>query len=199
MSGLRVEGLTTAVGGPYSFSVAAGECLAIAGPSGCGKTLLLRGIADLDPHAGEVHLANVACSELSGPEWRQRVCYLPAESLWWFDRVGEHFHCPDVALLSRLGFDEGVLATEVQRLSTGERQRLGLARLLQRSPEVLLLDEPTASLDPHATERVEQVVQDLQTRGTTVVWVSHDAGQAARVATRQCVFQGRELVEEVRP
>jgi ABC-type multidrug transport system ATPase subunit len=91
------------------------------------------------------------------PDWRRRVGLLPAESGWWADRVGAHFITTNDArnpattptpILARLGFEPDVLDWDVQRLSSGERQRLGLARLLLNRPEVLLLDEATANLDP---------------------------------------------------
>jgi ABC-type iron transport system FetAB ATPase subunit len=74
----------------------------------------------------------------------------------------------------------------VIRLSSGEKQRLALLRLLANQPRVLLLDEPTANLDPENTRRVEAVIREYcRERAAAVVWVSHDREQAARVADRQ--------------
>lgn len=80
--------------GPVSFSLPAGECLGIQGESGCGKSRLLRAIADLDPHQGEVTWGETAAIDLPAHQWRRKVAYLPAESQWWFDRVAEHFCAP---------------------------------------------------------------------------------------------------------
>jgi len=182
--------------GPLSLRCTV-PCCTLAGPSGSGKTLLLRALADLDPHAGRVLLDGVEQGELSAAEWRRRVAYLPAESHWWADRVGAHFRAVDATLLERLGFRPDVLEWEVARLSSGERQRLALARLLALGPQALLLDEPTANLDRDNRERVEALVADyLGERGALALWVSHDPDQARRVGTRHwCISQGT-LTEE---
>ena len=182
---LRVEAVAFQGRGPYSFEVAGGTCCGLTGPSGSGKSLLLRSLADIDPHEGEVALGATRCREVTGPQWRTKVGLLPAECLWWFDRVGEHF--PDeekveLQLLQELGFDRDVLDWQVRHLSTGEKQRLGIARLLQNRPGALLLDEPTASLDRANVERVEKLLVDYcREKGAPVLWVSHDREQLERV------------------
>lgn len=90
------------------------------------------------------------------------------------------------ALLAGLGFEPDVVAWSVSRLSTGERQRLALARLLAQDPEALLLDEATANLDPANRERVELVLANYRTsRAAAVLWVSHDPEQRERLGGRQ--------------
>lgn len=183
------EGLRTVCGGPFSFEVAAGECVALSGPSGCGKTLLLRALADLDPSEGAVHLDGTERNEMPAPDWRRQVGWLPAEASWWAETVGEHFIRagvpPALPKLAALGFEEDVLEWRVDRLSTGEKQRLALFRLLLNEPKVLLLDEPTASLDVSNVSRVEAVISEYRsTTGAAVVWVSHYPEQIERVADR---------------
>jgi ABC-type iron transport system FetAB ATPase subunit len=180
-----------------SLSLLGGECIVLTGPSGAGKTLLLRALADMDPADGEVRLDGVQRNELSGPEWRRQVGLLPAESHWWAERVGEHFaHAPSDDL-SKLGFNVDVLNWQISRLSSGERQRLAIARLLTNRPRVLLLDEPTANLDPDNTSRVESLLKNYaQQCRAGMLWVSHDAEQAARVADRIFrIADGRLLLE----
>ena len=80
---LRVIALRTLHAGPFEFVLAPGDCLAITGPSGAGKSLLLRMIADLDPHEGEILLDCRSSVSMSGPEWRSKVVYSAAESGWW--------------------------------------------------------------------------------------------------------------------
>ncbi len=144
------------------------------GPSGSGKTLLLRSIADLDPNRGEVILGDIRRSEVPAHHWRRLVGYLPAESHWWEDRVGDHQQKWPLDLLATLGFEPDVLEWSVARLSTGERQRLALARLLANEPRALLLDEPVANLDADNAERVLQVVHRYQTtQHSPMFWVSH--------------------------
>ncbi len=182
---LTLAGLQTALLSPVHLELGRGECVTLSGVSGAGKTQLLRAIADLDPHRGEVLLAGRAQEGLSPPDWRQRVAFLPAESHWWGARVEEHFHSLDPELLEILDLDPRCPGWEVERLSSGERQRLALARLLSGNPEVLLLDEPTANLDPNNAQRIEGLIaQYRRQHGAGVIWVSHDPGQSRRVGDR---------------
>jgi putative ABC transport system ATP-binding protein len=158
----------------------------LSGPSGSGKTLLLRAIADLDPHEGEVLVDGQAQSATPPSQWRQRVAYVPAESHWWSDRVGDHFPSDAKCDFKAVGFGPDVLDWEVGRMSSGERQRLALVRALSGHPGVLLLDEPTANLDTENRERVERLIADYQQRqGALALWVTHDPEQRLRVAARQ--------------
>ena len=195
MSTLTLQHLQTHHIGPIDLTVAAAECVVISGPSGAGKSLLLRAIADLDPHEGEVLLDGVAQSRTSPPQWRSQVGLLPADSPWWFDTVGAHFDGVDAEALQQLGFDPEVMGWQVARLSSGEKQRLALLRLLSRRPRALLLDEASANLDGGNTARVEAVVARYRrAHEAPVVWVSHDAGQIGRVADRHFVLREGQLV-----
>ena len=179
---------------PIDLELAAGECTTLAGPSGSGKSLLLRAIADLDPHHGDALIDRQRQSELPAPRWRRMVGLLPAESLWWEDLVGAHFPSPDKQTLQQLGFSHEVLGWEVSRLSTGERQRLALARLLSGRPEALLLDEATANLDQQNARRVEQLIERYrQQNKAAVLWVSHDPEQRRRISSKGYVITDRRL------
>lgn len=194
MSSLRLQALQTHHLQPIDLEVAAGECVGLYGASGSGKTLLLRAVADLDPHGGQVLLDGVACSRFTPPEWRRRVAFLPAESPWWHATVGEHFQNPSPEGLQQLGFEADVLQWQVERLSSGERQRLALLRMLGNEPDALLLDEPSANLDPASVGLVEQLVQAYRTRRhAAVLWVSHDASQLERVTARALRMRGGAL------
>lgn len=190
MSRLITQGLRTLCGGPFSFTVERGGCAALSGPSGCGKTLLLRAIADLDPAEGTVLLDGADRAGIAAPQWRRKVGWLPAESVWWFDVTGAHFRSRwtedrsrDLQVLEQLGFSPDVLGWRVDRLSTGEKQRLALFRLLLNEPQVLLLDEPTAALDRASVYQAEAVIAEYRrSTGAAVVWVSHDPEQIGRIA-----------------
>jgi ATPase subunit of ABC transporter with duplicated ATPase domains len=139
------------------------------------------------PHTGRVYLNHTESSEMTGPEWRKKVGLLPSESSWWFDTVGEHFNSVEEKWLKALGFDGQVMQWEVSRLSSGERQRLALLRLLNNRPKVLLLDEPTANLDSDNIMQTEKFLSDYRI-GTEspVIWISHDIAQLKRVSS--CCF-----------
>ncbi len=168
------------------------------GRSGSGKSLLLRAIADLDPAEGAVSLDGRDREAMSAPDWRRQVAYLPAEPGWWADRVAAHFAdwdaCRDLA--ERLGIDPVAGDWSISRLSTGERQRLGLMRLLENKPLCLLLDEPTSALDETATAAVEALVAEHCAAGGCCLFVTHDKAQFARVGTRGYRLEDGRLVEE---
>jgi UDP-glucose/iron transport system ATP-binding protein len=181
---LRVEHLQVGDLPPLTFEVADGECLAVEGPSGVGKTRLLRAIADLEPASGQVFLDGEERNEMPGPEWRRRVRYCRAEPAWWTETARSVF--PPTTRLDRLlhslALDPDVLDRPIAVLSTGERQRLALARALIDEPKVLLLDEPTTALDAQAAALVEELIRFHVLSGRGAVLVSHDSSQIERLA-----------------
>lgn len=183
---ITVKSLRRSKLGPLNLSVADGDCLAITGPSGTGKSLLLRAIADLDPNEGEISTGQMNRAEVSAPEWRQHVAFLPSETGWWRDNVGAHFENLAEAKkrLPLVGLSPDALNWEVTRLSSGEKHRLGLLRCLEGKPEVLLLDEPTAALDKDSTLLVEALLQELLTTGVSILLVTHDLEQPARLGCK---------------
>jgi putative ABC transport system ATP-binding protein len=195
---LQVRDLRTNILKPATFRLAAGECIAVQGPSGAGKTLLLRAIADLDPNQGQVTLGDQDRAALAGPEWRRQVGYVPAEPGWWADRVGEHFEAwaDAVPLVGQLGLPETAKSWPIAQLSTGERLRLALVRALAVHPRVLLLDEPTAALDPASVSAVEVLISARMQAGLAVIWVTHDAEQAGRMARRLLIVEAGQVREE---
>jgi ABC-type iron transport system FetAB ATPase subunit len=176
------------------------DCLAITGPSGSGKSLFLRALADLDPHDGELLLEGKPLESYAPWQWRRQVGYLPAESSWWLPKAADHFPCQTVHLyqqLAEVGLSADIITSPPHRLSSGERQRLSLLRLLQNRPMVLLLDEPTANLDHQSSALVEKVLQTYRRdNGCALLWVTHDRKQAARVANRQLHFPQQGVCAE---
>jgi len=192
---LEIKALTRLHIGPISLNLAEGEVIAIAGASGSGKSVLLRAIADLDPNEGQIKTQSGVRADMPAPEWRRKVAYLPAESGWWADTVGEHFKAPDDADLASLGLSPEAMSWDVARLSSGERQRLALLRLLEHKPEVLLLDEPTAPLDAENTALFEARVKRCIASGVSVILVTHDPAQATRIADRHYVLEDGQIKE----
>ena len=95
-----------------------------------------------------------------------------------------------------LHLDKNFFLKPVNRLSSGERQRLALIRILINNPKILLLDEPTSSLDSINTSHVENIISSyIQGRNGAAIWISHNAAQAKRMATRHFCFDGKKLVE----
>lgn len=205
MSRLRIEHLSTPLLKDIDLQVAAGECVCLSGTSGSGKSLLLRAIVDLDEHDGEVYLGERLCSEIPADQWRGSVGLLTTESFWWHDTAEEHFHhddllevIPDTDCLTRLGLSAPILQQHISQLSSGERQRLALLRLLANQPEALLLDEPTASLDPDSIHAVESLIKKYQQHTqAAVIWVSHNAAQISRVADRHFVIERGTVQEQL--
>ena len=195
---LQVRDLRASILKLASFSLSAGEALAVRGPSGAGKTLLLRAVADLDPNEGLVTLDGRDRSTIAGPKWRGLVGYVPAEPGWWANTVGEHFGDWAAALVfvRDLGFPEETKAWPITQLSTGERLRLALVRALMMRPKVLLLDEPTAALDVASVAAVESLINARMRTGLAVFWVTHDPEQAKRVAHRLLVVEAGQVREE---
>ncbi len=195
---LVVHDLTRDGLAPASFSVDDGECIVVRGASGSGKTLLLRALADLDLNEGAVALDGADRMAMAAPEWRRKVTYVAAEPGWWADTVKQHFTdwTAAVPLVRELGLPDDCGDWPISRLSTGERQRLGLIRALLLRPRVLLLDEATSGLDAAAAAAVEQVVTARLSNGASAIWVTHDAAQARRLARRALAFDGGRMREE---
>jgi putative ABC transport system ATP-binding protein len=185
-----------------SFQMNGGECLGVVGPSGVGKTLLLRALSRLDPLAeGEIMLDGRPSVQLPVPEYRARVLFVHqrpellegtvADNLRAVFalrvRQGRAFDRAEAArMLESLGRTGDMLGQRVEGLSGGERQSVSLARALLCGPEILLLDEPTASLDGAMAARVESAVAAWRAASPdrACLWVSHDPAQITRVSDR---------------
>jgi len=195
MSLLEVRGLHHQRLRCCDFSVAAGTVATVTGPSGAGKTQLLRAIADLDPAAGEVFLNGAGRAGIAAPHWRRQVSYVAATPAWWGASVRDHFE-PDqfdgaARLLDDAGLGAEALDWPVDRLSTGETQRIGLIRAVARSPQALLLDEPTSGLDEDSRKRIERLFERLLGDGVAIIVAAHHHGRLEELAlTRLGVAPG---------
>lgn len=185
---LRVEHLTIPGMPPLTFEVGNGECLAVEGPSGSGKTRVLRAIADLDDVPGQVFLDGAERREMPAHAWRKLVRFAAAEPGWWGETARVSLmRDPSQReriekLVGDLGLDRVLIDRPLPQLSTGERQRLALVRALADQPRVLLLDEPTGALDPTSAALAEELIRYQVLSGRSVILVSHDRAQVARLA-----------------
>lgn len=194
MTTLTLDNISVGALEGVNLSLQGGDIVCVSGPSGSGKSRLLRAVADLDPHQGTVVLDEVPQGSMPGHRWRRQVMMVPADSQWWYEDVGAHFEPEQRTLPSALGLPPETMSWTVSRLSSGERQRLAIARALARQPRVLLLDEPTANLDQDMTLQVENwLLDEIRARDLIVIWIAHDIGQIERVASRHYRIQGSTL------
>lgn len=195
MKQLEIQALTFLEYGPFDLTIHSGEVFGISGSSGSGKTMFLKALADLIESKGNVILDDEARESFSASEWRRKVTLVPAEPQWWFETVGEHFPKQMEPLeCAAFGLADDVLSWSVSRLSSGEKQRLGLARVLARRPQVLLLDEPTANLDQTNTKLVEACLKKfIKETEACAIWISHDEQQLSRMAVSHLRFENNKL------
>jgi tungstate transport system ATP-binding protein len=188
-----------------SFSIVQGGPAIILGPNGSGKTTVLKlAMGLLQPASGSItwganggaHFDRRAFV-FQRPVMLRRsvsanVAYaLRASDRWVTDsRVSQ--------LLEQVGLAH-LPARAARKLSAGEQQRLALARAMAREPEILFLDEPTASLDPAAMRAVEEIIRGFSSRGTKIVMATHDLAQARRLGAYIMLFVNGRLVEEAPP
>ncbi len=213
---LRVAGLRQAFHGAtvlddVSFALGAGERLAVVGPSGSGKTTLLRLIAGIDvPTAGDISLAGKLASNagkvLIAPEYRGVALVFQGLALFPNLRALEQIAFAarghggvDAAkkLLDRIGLGHRADA-RLDELSGGERQRIALARALAQEPQLLLMDEPFASLDDEKRAEMRDLLRALlESTETTLLLVTHSREDALDLAQRALVLEkGRPVAND---
>lgn len=189
-----------------SLRIGAGERVALLGSNGSGKSTLLRTLHGLlTPTQGQVlHAAGVRQAMLFQKPHLMRLSALNNVALGlWLDRA-RRMRWADAKALAQLALQRvGLLSVAQQngrQLSGGQQQRLALARAWAMQPDVLLLDEPTASLDPHAQREVESLMADFATRQEqplTLVWASHNLGQVKRLADRVVYLEGGRVLADL--
>jgi tungstate transport system ATP-binding protein len=181
------------------LKVMAGQRIAVIGANGSGKSTLLRVLHGLlRPSAGSV-LRDSAMRQamVFQRPWmlRASVWSNVALSLWIRGRRWRDAKAQALPALARVGLSE-LAFRNAGTLSGGQQQRLALARAWALQPDVLLLDEPTSSLDPHAKREVEALMEEFARDGMTLVFASHNLGQVKRLATRVIYLeQGRVLAD----
>ena len=181
---VRLRGGKVTILDGVSLTVSAGAPTVLIGPNGSGKTTLLRVLMGLlTPDSGRVTWGG---REHSPPKKRAIVFQRPVMLRRSVEaNIRYALGRDDLGRVSELLALVGLAGLErrpARRLSGGEQQRLALARALARDPELLLLDEPAASLDPAATKAIEDTVRAVAARGVKVVMSTHDLGQARRLA-----------------
>lgn len=178
-----------------SFEVRPGECLAVIGPNGAGKTVLLKALLNLVPHQGEIRWSPDA-----------RLGYVPQKiaadrqlpirlgDLLASKAAVQHLPASEIgSVASEVGLSPHVFNTSVGHLSGGQFQKALIAFALLGRPNVLLFDEPTASLDELAEEHTYDLLHDLQQKkGMAIILVSHDLSVVYRYANQVlCLSRGK--------
>ena len=222
---LEVEGLSVIRNGQLvvhdvTFHASRGERLALMGPSGVGKTTVLRAIAGLEQISGTVSVSRPGVYAVGGRSDVERIARMPRLGMvFQFHNLFEHLTAVDnvclapvhvggvprenaersaMELLERLGVGHRTHARP-HELSGGEAQRVAIARALAMKPLLLLMDEPTASLDPTRRDDLAATVRGLSTDGTTVLISTHDTPFASACVDRVLLMHDGRIVGDGRP
>ncbi len=207
---LTVERITKRIGDRLlwrnlSFQLECGQRLALAGATGSGKTLLMRTLVLLDPlQEGAIRLLGRPPQRWFLPRYRTHVMYVPQRPVAFPGTVEDNLRWPwkvhrpsdtgyDSSRISEwlawLGKDSRFLSLDARQLSGGEVQLMALLRSLQLDPMILLLDEPTASLDGPTAESLEDLLKEWQRQGDRALMVaSHDPAQMERFTHQRLVL-----------
>ena len=200
------------------FRLDAGQRVGVQGPTGSGKSLLLRAIAWLDRlDGGEIRFHGRQIHHDAVPGYRARVTYLHQKAALYgavvesalaspfrlnIHRLAQYDRGAALAWFDRFGREKAFLNQSIRELSGGEIQLTALVRALLLEPEVLLLDEPTAALDPATAGRVEEALAAWIAERPdcrALLWVSHDPQQTERLANRTIRVESGRLYEAPTP
>lgn len=196
-----------------SIDIKKGECISIVGQSGSGKSTLLKLCADLIPLSkGEIYFNGQDYLSLDPLELRKKISYCTQNSCLFGNKVYENLEFPFklrnekmnmekvLELLNRFNLDESYINKDINSLSGGEKQRIGIIRNLVYTPEVILLDEATSALDKENSQRIEEYIKEINSKGMTVLWITHDLEQSRRIFNRSIVISEGKIdrIEEVK-
>lgn len=187
-----------------SLSIAKGERVALLGANGSGKSTLLRLLhGQQKPSGGEriVHTSTPQIQRQVMVFQQPHMLRLSALtnvvlSLWFSGKSWKTAKADALQALSSMGFED-IMHRNARAMSVGQRQRLALVRAWALQPDILFLDEPTASLDPKARRDVETLIQQFADSGCTLVFASHNLGQAKRLATRVVYLEQSKLLVDL--
>lgn len=192
-----------------SIDINEGDCISIVGASGSGKSTLLKLCSDLIPlDNGQILYRGESYSHYNPLELRRKISYCVQSAYLFGETVYDNLVFPftirnkemDKArieyLLKRFNLDEKFLNKNINSLSGGEKQRVSLIRNLVYTPEILLLDEATSALDSENTKVVEGIVKELNSKGVTVVWITHSLKQSENIFSRRIIMEDGKIIKE---
>ena len=194
-------GKTKAING-ISFDIEKGEIFGFLGPNGAGKTTTIRCLLDfIRPSSGELKIFDHSFKDENFHKTRERIGYLvPGMNLVEAWTGAEHINYYESLfgkskvvdnLVRRFAFNPKL---KVKTLSTGNRQKLGLILALMNSPELLVLDEPTAGLDPLLQEEFYKILKELSFKGVTVFMSSHNLAEIEKICTRVAMIKNGKII-----
>ena len=209
MSVIQVNGLTKYYGKArgivdVSFEVNDGEVFGFIGPNGAGKSTTIRLLLSLiHPTSGSATIFGKDCFRY-GPDIRQDIGYLPSE-VFYYDRMkvidllkysASFYHKDSTNRMHELAdLMELELNRRIEDLSYGNRKKVGIVQGLLHSPKLVLLDEPTAGLDPLMQQKFFQLIRDENARGVTVFFSSHILGEVQRMCSRVAIIKDGRIIE----
>lgn len=194
-----------------SFDIEKGDCMSIVGQSGSGKSTLLKLCADMIPiTSGNIYFNGKCYTRYNPIELRKKISYCLQTPELFGKSVCENLEFPFkirkekvnkqriVKLLERFNIDESFLDKDIISLSGGEKQRISIIRNLLYTPDIILLDEATSSLDLENTKIVEEYVQELNDLGVTVLWITHSMEQSEKIFNKRItISEGKIKCMEV--
>ncbi|EEH98302.1 ATP-binding cassette domain-containing protein [Clostridium tertium] len=194
-----------------SFDIEKGDCMSIVGQSGSGKSTLLKLCADMIPiTSGNIYFNGKCYTRYNPIELRKKISYCLQTPELFGKSVCENLEFPFkirkekvnkqriVKLLERFNIDESFLDKDIISLSGGEKQRISIIRNLLYTPDIILLDEATSSLDLENAKIVEEYVQELNDLGVTVLWITHSMEQSEKIFNKRItISEGKIKCMEV--
>jgi putative ABC transport system ATP-binding protein len=194
-----------------SAKIMEGELITIIGPSGSGKSTFLSLINRMaDPDSGSLYFRDTPYLEIDVLKLRRKIGMVFQMPTMLAGTVRDNLLIgPSLfreslseteidGLLDGVGLPPSIKEQNARSLSGGQKQRVSLARTLANRPDILLLDEVTASLDPHSTEDIENLIEKIHQSGKTILWVTHNLTQAKKAGQYTWVFANGAIVEQGR-
>jgi len=196
----------------FSLKIESGAFFVLIGPSGCGKSTVLRMInAMILPDKGQIEIHGQDIRETEPEKLRRGIGYViqsaglfphwtAADNILAVPRLLKWSPSKSAArldaLVAMLGIDPALLKRYPKQLSGGQQQRIGVARALAADPDIILMDEPFAALDPVSRVALQHEISGIHARsGKTIVFVTHDMDEALRLATGMAVMNNGRLIQ----